>query len=100
MFQKVSDVDAGFELLPYEEEVQGQVTEYREVVENNPAYLYCDTNAVPPPELTWYREGQPLSAADGISVLQGRPDLQGACNVSSGGMCDDSRPSLTFANRG
>jgi hemicentin len=72
MFQKMGDVDAGFEPLPHEEEAQGRVTEYREIVENNPAYLYCDTNAIPPPELTWYREGQPLSAADGVSVLQGR----------------------------
>ncbi|XP_021050559.1 hemicentin-2 [Mus pahari] len=76
MFQKMSDVDADFEPLPYEEEAQGRVTEYREIVENNPAYLYCDTNAIPPPELTWYREGQPLSAADGVSVLQGGRILQ------------------------
>uniref|UniRef100_G1Q1L7 Hemicentin 2 n=1 Tax=Myotis lucifugus TaxID=59463 RepID=G1Q1L7_MYOLU len=58
------------------EEARGGVTEYREVVENNPAYLYCDTNAVPPPELTWYREDQPLSATDGVSVLQGGRVLQ------------------------
>ncbi|XP_027279680.1 hemicentin-2 isoform X2 [Cricetulus griseus] len=76
MFQKMGDVDSGFELLPHEEEAQGRVTEYREIVENNPAYLYCDTNAVPPPELTWYKEGQPLSAADGVSVLQGGRILQ------------------------
>nr|XP_012807460.2 hemicentin-2 [Jaculus jaculus] len=80
MFQKVSDAGAGFEILPQEEleeeEARGEVTEYREVVENNPAYLYCDTNAIPPPELTWYREGQLLSAADGVSVLQGGRVLQ------------------------
>lgn len=83
MFQRVGDVEAGLELLPQEEEeAQGRVTEYREIVENNPAYLYCDTNAVPPPELTWYREGQPLSAADGVSLLQGR--LCAACSVTIG----------------
>uniref|UniRef100_A0A8C6W1G7 Hemicentin 2 n=1 Tax=Nannospalax galili TaxID=1026970 RepID=A0A8C6W1G7_NANGA len=76
MFQKVGDADADFEFLPHEEEARGGVTEYREIVENNSAYLYCDTNAVPPPELTWYREGQPLSAADGVSVLQGGRVLQ------------------------
>ncbi|GAB1286208.1 Hemicentin-2 [Apodemus speciosus] len=76
IFQKMADVDTGFEPLPHEEEAQGGVTEYREIVENNPAYLYCDTNAIPPPELTWYREGQPLSAADGVSVLQGGRILQ------------------------
>jgi hemicentin len=72
MFQKTGEADAAFEILSHEEEARGGVTEYQEIVENNPAYLYCDTNAVPPPELTWYREGQPLSATDGVSVLQGR----------------------------
>lgn len=71
MFQKVGDASAAFEVLSREEEARGGVTEYREIVENNPAYLYCDTNAIPPPELTWYRDDQPLSAADGVSVLQG-----------------------------
>nr|KAF6314649.1 hemicentin 2 [Myotis myotis] len=76
MFQKVGDASATFETLFREEEARGGVTEYREVVENSPAYLYCDTNAVPPPELTWYREDQPLSATDGVSVLQGGRVLQ------------------------
>nr|XP_033715233.1 hemicentin-2-like [Tursiops truncatus] len=76
MFQKVGDAGAAFETLSREEEARGGVTEYREIVENNPAYLYCDTNAVPPPELTWYREDQPLSATDGVSVLQGGRVLQ------------------------
>uniref|UniRef100_A0A5G2Q6R4 Hemicentin-2 n=1 Tax=Sus scrofa TaxID=9823 RepID=A0A5G2Q6R4_PIG len=76
MFQKVGDASAPFETLSQMEEARGGVTEYREIVENNPAYLYCDTNAVPPPELTWYREDQPLSAADGASILQGGRVLQ------------------------
>ncbi|XP_046530474.1 hemicentin-2 isoform X1 [Equus quagga] len=74
MFQKMGDASAALEIR--EEEARGEVTEYREIVENNPAYLYCDTNAVPPPELTWYREDQPLSATDGVSVLQGGRVLQ------------------------
>lgn len=84
MFQKVGDASATFETLSREEEARGGVTEYREVVENNPAYLYCDTNAVPPPELTWYREDQPLSATDGVSVLQGRPGLHGEVGAFAG----------------
>ncbi|XP_057580791.1 hemicentin-2 [Hippopotamus amphibius kiboko] len=76
MFQKVEDASAAFETVSREEEARGGVTEYREIVENNPAYLYCDTNAVPPPELTWYREDQPLSTTDGVSVLQGGRVLQ------------------------
>ncbi|XP_012372192.1 hemicentin-2 [Octodon degus] len=77
MFQRVGDPRAAFETLSQEEEARGEVMEYREVVENNPAYLYCDTNAVPPPELTWYREDKPLSATDdGVSMLQGGRVLQ------------------------
>uniref|UniRef100_A0A2K5KA06 Hemicentin-2 n=1 Tax=Colobus angolensis palliatus TaxID=336983 RepID=A0A2K5KA06_COLAP len=76
MFQKVGDASAAFEILSQEEEARGGVTEYREIVENNPAYLYCDTNAIPPPEFTWYKEDRPLSARDGVSVLQGGRVLQ------------------------
>ncbi|XP_032334547.1 hemicentin-2 isoform X3 [Camelus ferus] len=76
MFQKVGDASADFETLSRQEEARGGVTEYREVMENSPAYLNCDTNAVPPPALTWYREDQPLSATDGMSVLQGGRVLQ------------------------
>ena len=52
IFQKVADATADFETPFLEEEARGGVTEYREIVENNPAYLYCDTNAVPAPELS------------------------------------------------
>uniref|UniRef100_H0VN85 Hemicentin 2 n=1 Tax=Cavia porcellus TaxID=10141 RepID=H0VN85_CAVPO len=78
MFQRVGHPSTAFESLSREEEARGEVTEYREVVENNPAYLYCDTNAIPPPELTWYREGRPLStsADHRASVLQGGRVLQ------------------------
>ncbi|KAI4577648.1 hypothetical protein MJT46_003483 [Ovis ammon polii x Ovis aries] len=76
IFQKVGDATADFETPFREEEARGGVTEYREVVENNPVYLYCDTNAVPAPELTWYREDRPLSVEDGVSVLQGGRVLQ------------------------
>ncbi|XP_047380794.1 hemicentin-2 [Sciurus carolinensis] len=76
MFQKVGEADAALEILSQEEEARGGVLEYREIVESQPAYLYCDTNAIPPPELTWYREDQPLSAEDGVSVLQGGRILQ------------------------
>uniref|UniRef100_A0A8C0MUA0 Hemicentin 2 n=1 Tax=Canis lupus familiaris TaxID=9615 RepID=A0A8C0MUA0_CANLF len=76
MFQKLGEASAAFEIPSREQEARSGVMEYREIVENNPAYLYCDTNAVPPPELTWYREDQPLLATDGVSVLQGGRVLQ------------------------
>lgn len=86
MFQRVGHPSTAFESLSREEEARGEVTEYREVVENNPAYLYCDTNAIPPPELTWYREGRPLStsADHRASVLQGRLGAECCCLVTAG----------------
>uniref|UniRef100_A0A5F8HA67 Hemicentin-2 n=1 Tax=Monodelphis domestica TaxID=13616 RepID=A0A5F8HA67_MONDO len=70
IFQKIGDPNEAFEVHHQEEELRGGVLEYREIVENNPAYLYCDTNAVPPPQLTWYKDDQPLSDIEGGRVLQ------------------------------
>lgn len=38
---------------------------------NNPISLYCETNAVPPPTLTWYKDGQLLTSNDKVLILPG-----------------------------
>lgn len=43
----------------------------RDVILNNPISLYCETNAVPPPTLTWYKDGQPLASNDKVLILPG-----------------------------
>lgn len=43
----------------------------RDVILNNPISLYCETNAVPPPTLTWYKDGQVLTSNDKVLVLPG-----------------------------
>ncbi|XP_063154493.1 hemicentin-1 [Candoia aspera] len=48
----------------------------KEVIANNPLSLYCETNAVPPPVLTWYKEGLPLSSSDKVLILPGGRVLQ------------------------
>lgn len=48
--------------------VRGDV---RDVVLNNPISLYCETNAVPPPTLTWYKDGQLLASNDKVLILPG-----------------------------
>lgn len=48
--------------------VEGDV---RDVVLNNPISLYCETNAVPPPTLTWYKDGQLLASSDKVLILPG-----------------------------
>ncbi|KAI1891477.1 hypothetical protein AGOR_G00144220 [Albula goreensis] len=48
----------------------------RDVILNNPISLYCETNAVPPPTLTWYKDGRPLASNDKVLILPGGRVLQ------------------------
>ncbi|XP_070817740.1 hemicentin-1 [Chaetodon trifascialis] len=48
----------------------------RDVILNNPVSLYCETNAVPPPTLTWYKDGQLLTSNDKVLILPGGRVLQ------------------------
>ncbi|NWU93884.1 HMCN1 protein, partial [Upupa epops] len=54
----------------------GRGGQSKEVVVNNPLSLYCETNAVPPPVLTWYKDGYPLSSSDKVLILPGGRVLQ------------------------
>ncbi|XP_029988074.1 hemicentin-1 [Sphaeramia orbicularis] len=48
----------------------------RDVILNNPISLYCETNAVPPPTLTWYKDGRLLNSNDKVLILPGGRVLQ------------------------
>ncbi|XP_040895666.1 hemicentin-1 [Toxotes jaculatrix] len=48
----------------------------RDVILNNPMSLYCETNAVPPPTLTWYKDGHLLTSNDKVLILPGGRVLQ------------------------
>uniref|UniRef100_A0A3Q3K3Y4 Hemicentin 1 n=1 Tax=Monopterus albus TaxID=43700 RepID=A0A3Q3K3Y4_MONAL len=48
----------------------------RDVILNNPISLYCETNAVPPPTLTWYKDEQLLTSTDKVLILPGGQVLQ------------------------
>ncbi|XP_042661906.1 hemicentin-1 isoform X1 [Tyto alba] len=54
----------------------GRGGESKDVIVNNPLSLYCETNAVPPPVLTWYKDGYPLSSSDTVLILPGGRVLQ------------------------
>ncbi|XP_036375886.1 hemicentin-1 [Megalops cyprinoides] len=54
----------------------GSGNDIRDVVLNNPISLYCETNAVPPPTLTWYKDGRPLASNDKVLILPGGRVLQ------------------------
>uniref|UniRef100_A0A8C6YM76 Hemicentin 1 n=1 Tax=Nothoprocta perdicaria TaxID=30464 RepID=A0A8C6YM76_NOTPE len=50
--------------------------ENKDVIVNNPLSLYCEPNAVPPPVLTWYKDGSPLSSSEKVLILPGGRVLQ------------------------
>ncbi|XP_066048296.1 hemicentin-1 [Chamaea fasciata] len=54
----------------------GRGGESKDVIVNNPLLLYCETNAVPPPVLTWFKDGHPLSSSDRVLILPGGRVLQ------------------------
>ncbi|KAG9473293.1 hypothetical protein GDO78_019504 [Eleutherodactylus coqui] len=68
IFHRPGASRAALELAVREEEEE-ELTEIREVVASNPISLYCDTNAIPPPTLTWYKDGKPVSESNGTLVL-------------------------------
>lgn len=49
----------------------GRSGEAKDVIINNPLSLYCETNAAPPPTLTWYKDGRPLASSDRVLILPG-----------------------------
>uniref|UniRef100_A0A3B3BIE7 Hemicentin 1 n=1 Tax=Oryzias melastigma TaxID=30732 RepID=A0A3B3BIE7_ORYME len=55
-----------------EKDFDVNIQDARDVILNNPFSLYCETNAVPPPTLTWYKDGQQLTSNDNILILPGR----------------------------
>ena len=80
LFQQQTSPSEALEIFYREEDQDGEVTEHRQVVLDQPTALYCDTNAIPPPQLTWYKDGEPLSPGPGVPMLLGNghgPSLWG-----------------------
>lgn len=71
LFQQQTSPSEALEIFYREEDQDGEVTEHRQAVLNQPTALYCDTNAIPPPQLTWYKDGEPLSPGPGVLMLLG-----------------------------
>lgn len=50
----------------------GRSGEAKDVIINNPISLHCETSAAPPPTLTWYKDGRPLTSSDRVLILPGK----------------------------
>ncbi|KAI4892791.1 hypothetical protein NFI96_028928 [Prochilodus magdalenae] len=81
VFHRTNYSASGWTLEEWDEkeewrETDEAVTEKREVVLGRPISLSCESNAIPPPRLRWYRNGRQLSGADGAVLLAGGQVLQ------------------------
>ncbi|KAJ7986246.1 hypothetical protein DPEC_G00337960 [Dallia pectoralis] len=54
----------------------GSGGDVKDVVLNSPLSLYCDTNAVPPPTLTWYKDGHLVVSNEKVLIMPGGRVLQ------------------------
>lgn len=65
-FAKLSSI-----LLNAESSVIEKTGESKDVIVNNPFTLYCETNAIPPPTITWHKDGKILTSSDKAFILPG-----------------------------
>ncbi|KAM6047554.1 LOW QUALITY PROTEIN: hemicentin-2 [Theristicus caerulescens] len=76
LFQQQMSPNEALEIFHREEDQDGEVTEHRQAILDQPTALYCDTSAIPPPRLMWYKDGEPLSPGPGVLMLLGGRVLQ------------------------
>jgi hemicentin len=75
VFQRVVNREAAWGLRDEEDDgghEDRDMTEKTEVVLGHPISLSCESNAIPPPIISWYREGRKLNATDGVLLLPGQ----------------------------
>ncbi|MGH0143069.1 UNVERIFIED_CONTAM: hypothetical protein FKN15_022424 [Acipenser sinensis] len=80
VFQRVNGGPAAWELgereEEEEEEEEEEMTDLREVVLSSPVSLSCESNAIPPPRLSWHRDGKEISNTDRVRLLPVPPVFQ------------------------
>ncbi|KAF7658577.1 hypothetical protein LDENG_00010770 [Lucifuga dentata] len=76
IFHRVNNREAAWGLGEEDDHSDEDMTEKREVVLGHPISLSCESNAIPPPKLSWYKDGQKLTSADGVVLLPGGQVLQ------------------------
>ncbi|XP_067377843.1 hemicentin-1 isoform X1 [Channa argus] len=77
IFHRVTNREAAWGLGPEGDDYNHEdMVEKREVVLGHPITLSCESNAIPPPKLSWYKNGEKLTSADGVVLLPGGQVLQ------------------------
>ncbi|XP_051950032.1 hemicentin-1 [Xyrauchen texanus] len=81
IFHRVVNGAAGFTLGERDSDEEDPdsnegMIERREVVLGHSISLSCESNAIPPPRLSWYRQGRLLTSSDGVVLLPGGQVLQ------------------------
>ncbi|CAJ1068041.1 hemicentin-1 [Xyrichtys novacula] len=75
VFHRVTNREAAWGLGHEDDEKEDMVNK-REVVLGHPISLSCESNAIPPPKLSWYKDGRKLTSADGVVLHPGGQVLQ------------------------
>lgn len=75
VFHRVTNREAAWSLGHEDDDNNEDMVEKREVVLGHPISLSCESNAIPPPKLSWYKDGRKLTAADGVMLLPGQQKL-------------------------
>ncbi|KAM8887343.1 hemicentin-1 [Spinachia spinachia] len=75
IFQRITNREAAWG-LGHEGDDNEDMVEKREVVLGHSISLSCDSNAIPPPKLSWFKDGRKLTSADGVVLLPGGQVLQ------------------------
>ncbi|XP_077377558.1 hemicentin-1 [Festucalex cinctus] len=76
VFHRVTNREASWGAEDREDEESEDLVEKREIVLGHPISLSCESNAIPPPKLHWYKDGRKLTGADGAILLPGGQVLQ------------------------
>uniref|UniRef100_A0A3B3DLS4 Uncharacterized protein n=1 Tax=Oryzias melastigma TaxID=30732 RepID=A0A3B3DLS4_ORYME len=72
VFQRVTNREAAWGLGHEGDDHEEEMTEKKEVVLGHSVSLSCESNAIPPPKLSWYKDGRRLTSADGVVLHPGQ----------------------------
>ncbi|XP_028312888.1 hemicentin-1 [Gouania willdenowi] len=76
IFHRVTNREAAWVLGHDGDEDKEDMVEKREIVLGHTISLSCESNAIPPPKVSWYKDGEKLTSADGVVLLPGGQVLQ------------------------